>query len=260
MNRSDREDDILQLLSGRTSVGIAEIATHFSVSEATARRDVQQMAGSGLVRRVRGGATLRGISRLEPLFRDKEDRAARAKRAIAASASSLIRDGNTIYLDGGSTVLSLAPLLDTRRNLTIVTNSVMAAVKLLDTRHRLLLTGGEFRSLSRTLVGPLTEALLEQLQFDIAFMGTMGVSVERGMMTTDPNEAFTKAQAMSRAGTVALLMDSSKFNATALARTGTASDIDILITEAADDSLCQQLAEHHVLVQIATSSNKSLSH
>lgn len=210
------------------------------------------MSERGLLNRVRGGATLRGLNRLEPLFTDKQDQAQEAKRVIAESALALIEDGSSIYLDGGSTVLALASLLEEKKQLTVVTNSIMAAAALMDTRHKLLLIGGEFRTLSRTLVGPLSEPLLRQLHIDLAFMGTIGFSLTDGMMTTDPNEAFTKEMAMSRAACVVLMMDSSKFSATAFASCGSVEDIDVLITDAIDDELNAHLTERGVLVRHAT--------
>src|ERR1035437_857416 len=102
--------------------------------------------------RIRGGATLKTLNRIEPLFQDKETQNSEAKAAIAAKALELIDDHALVYLDGGSTVLMLARLLDQRQDLTVVTNSLMAAAALMSTNHRLILVGGEFRPISRTLV------------------------------------------------------------------------------------------------------------
>jgi DeoR/GlpR family transcriptional regulator of sugar metabolism len=242
MRRIERETRILNMLGDQPQVSVGQFAKTLALSETTVRRELQDMEERGVLRRVHGGATLEGVQ-AEPLFTDKQTRHSDAKQAIAESALTRIADNSSIYLDGGSTVLTLAKLLYKRTNLTIVTNSLMAAASLMETQHRLILVGGEFRSLSRTLVGPLTGPLIESLHVDIAFMGTIGFSLEQGMMTTDPQEAYTKAAIMQRATQVVLLMDSSKFGRSALARSGSAADVHTLITDAAEPAMASRLAE-----------------
>ncbi len=259
MKNAARQNQIVRLLAGSRELSVAYLAQTLEVSEATVRRDLQDMEAHGLLKRVHGGATLDGISRTEPLFEDKQDRHPDAKAAIALAALELIDDGDRIYLDGGSTVLALARLLDRKRRLTIVTNSLMAAAELTNTKHRLILVGGEFRSLSRTLVGPLTAPVISSLRVDKAFMGTIGFSLEEGMTTTDPGEAFTKEKVMQRAGRVILLADASKLGAYSFARSGSLSDIDVLITEAAADDFQRGLKTHGVVTRIAGQGNETIS-
>ena len=97
----------------------------------------------------------------------------------------------------------------------------------------MILTGGECRRLSQTFVGPLSRPVLDRVQLDWAFMGTIGISAEAGLTTTDPNEAFTKELAISRARQVALLADSSKFGRTSFVRFGEIASLSHLITDAA---------------------------
>ena len=93
------------------------------------------------------------------------------------------------------------------------------------------LTGGECRLLSQTFVGPLTRAVLDKMHVDTAFLGTIGVSAELGMTTTDPAEAFTKEVAMERASRRVLLTDSSKFGKTSFVRFGEISKLNTLISD-----------------------------
>ena len=93
--------------------------------------------------------------------------------------------------------------------------------------------GGEFRSLSRTLVGPLTSKILESLTISKAFLGTIGLEAERGISTTDPNEAYTKELVLKRSDKVFLLADSSKFGVSSFVFSGSAGDIDVLVTDSA---------------------------
>ena len=227
----EREEKILSALGGG-SRSIAELAAALDVSEATVRRDLQNLESAGLLRRVHGGAeAAAGVRRSEPLFDEKASICADAKEYIARLALREIRDRDAIFLDGGSTVLALARLLRERNRLTVVTNSLSAAFELMDSGHRLILLGGEVRAISRTMVGPLTEHVASQLSFDKAFMGTIGFSPEEGMSTTDPNEAFTKSLVMRRARSAYLLADSSKIDAASFVHDDPGDFLQYIITE-----------------------------
>jgi len=192
---------------------------------------LEELERRGLVNRVHGGAVSAEGRFEEPLFDDKTGQAAVEKRAIAAAALAEIKSGDTIYLDGGSTVLELARQLRARTDVTVVTNSLRAAAELSGQGPRLIVAGGEFRRLSQTLIGPLTRLLLEQVNVDKAFMGTIGLSVADGLTTTDPGEAFTKELVTQRAATVFLLADHSKFGRRAMVRAGRLDEINVLITD-----------------------------
>jgi len=226
-----RLDRLRAMVRQTRVVRIDDLARLLKVSPATIRRDLDQLESLGEIRRVHGGAV--GIeSRLEePLFDDKTAIAAREKHRIAQAALKFIQPGDTIYLDGGSTVLELARLVRERTNLTVVTNSLRAALELAGRGPRLILIGGELRRLSQTLVGPLTRLLIEQLNVDTAFMGTIGLTVEAGLTTTDPGEAYTKQRVSDRARRVILLTDRSKIGKVSFSRAGELSQVDMLITD-----------------------------
>jgi DeoR/GlpR family transcriptional regulator of sugar metabolism len=119
----------------------------------------------------------------------------------------------------------------------------------METHHRLILLGGEFRARSRTLVGPLTSRILDSLAIHTAFLGTMGFTAEAGISTSDPNEAFTKEQVMKHSSRVVLLADSSKLGSPSLAGSGSISDIDMIITDNnVSAELEAKLAKKHIEV------------
>lgn len=248
---SERESRILELLSGTQGRSIHELAEALAVSVATVRRDLAAMEQARVLTRVRGGATLALARRVEPLFADKETQNRDAKERIARTAFGLVEDHDTVYLDGGSTVLMLARLLLQRRDLTVVTNSLMAASALMEAGHRLILVGGEYRALARTLVGPLTAHVVKALNVNKAFMGTIGLTVGEGMTTTDVNEAFTKEQIMKRANQVILLADHTKIGVPSFARSGSIEDIDVLVTDRIDASFRSELEAQGIEVVVA---------
>ena len=248
---TERENRILELLTGTQGRSIHDLAGALDVSMATIRRDLADMERRRLLTRVRGGATLTPARRIEPLFAAKETENREAKERMAQAALALVEDHDTLYLDGGSTVLMLARLLSQRRDLTLVTNSLMAASALLEGTHRLILVGGEYRALARTLVGPLTAHVIKALNVSKAFMGTMGLTVAEGLTTTDVNEAFTKEQIMKRAAKVIVLADHTKLGVPSFARSGSLEDIDILITDQIDRGFRAELESCGIEVMVA---------
>ncbi len=203
----------------------------------------------GEARRVHGGAVSTGQRLDEQGFNDKAATAREEKRRIAKAAFGHIQPRDTLFLDGGSTVLELARLLHARTDITVVTNSLQAALELASKGPKLILAGGELRRLSQTMVGAMTRFLLEQFHFDKAFMGTLGLSVEEGLTTTAPDEAFTKELVMRRAQEVILLADSGKQGVVTFSQAGQLKDIDLLITDAnASPAMVQALSEQGVRV------------
>ena len=226
-----RLDNLRELIRGKGVIRVEEICSQLRVSPATVRRDLDQLEEAGSIRRVHGGAVSVDSRLEEPLFDDKASIAEREKYHIAQAALQFVEAGDTIYLDGGSTVLEFAQLLHDRTNLTVVTNSLRAAHELAGRGPRLILIGGELRRLSQTMVGPLTRCILQGLHLDKAFMGTIGLTLKEGMTTTDPGEAYTKELVMSQARQVILLADSGKAGKVAFARAGGLERIHTLITD-----------------------------
>jgi DeoR/GlpR family transcriptional regulator of sugar metabolism len=244
-----RLDNLRELVRGKGVIRVEEICSRLRVSPATVRRDLDQLEEAGTIRRVHGGAVSVESRLEEPLFDDKASIAAREKNRIAQAALQFVEPGDTIYLDGGSTVLEFAQLLHDRTNLTVVTNSLRAAHELAGRGPRLILIGGELRRLSQTMVGPLTRCVLRELHVDKAFMGTIGLTLKEGLTTTDPSEAYTKELVMSQARQVILLADSGKAGKVAFARAGRLENVHVLVTDKAlDKNFAKELIKQGIKV------------
>ena len=247
-----RWERLRRILSQDQVVRVEELAHQLKVSPATIRRDLDELESLGEIRRVHGGAVNTGSRLEEPLFDDKTSVAAREKRRIAEAALKYVQPNDTVFLDGGSTVLELARLLKDRSNVTVVTNSLRAAVELSGRGPRLLVIGGELRRLSQTTVGPLTRFTICELHVDKAFMGTIGLSLEGGLTTTDPSEAYTKELVMEHAREVILLADSSKAHKISFTRSGRLEKVRILVTDKRiDRKFSKELRKRGVEVRCA---------
>ncbi len=227
----ERRERMRTLIRKAGIVRVEDLRKDLKVSVATVRRDLETLEEEGRVRRVHGGAISMESRLEETVFDAKASLALKEKRLIADEAVKLIGSGDSIFLDGGSTVLELARLIADRSDLTVVTNSLRAATELANSRLRVILTGGELRLLSQTMVGPLTRVVLDQVRVDKAFMGTMGLSVEDGLTTTDPNEAFTKDLVQKQARQVILLADSRKKGRVSFSRVSGFENVDVLISD-----------------------------
>ena len=170
-----RWDNLRALIRDSGVIRIEDLCRQLKVSPATVRRDLDQLERGGAIRRVHGGAVSVESRLDEPVFADKTSLAAREKRRIAEAALTFVEPDDTVYLDGGSTVLELARLLRERTNLTVVTNSLYAAHDLAGRGPRLIVIGGELRRLSQTMVGPLTRPVLHELPWTRRSWGPLGL-------------------------------------------------------------------------------------
>jgi len=228
---AERLENIRRFLKNHGVARVDELCAELGVSAATVRRDLGQLDRRGHIRRVHGGAVCVEPRLEEPVFDDKATIAAAEKQRIAVAALRLVKPRDSVFLDGGSTVLAFARLLDGMDRLTVVTNSLRVAGLFSGSGPRTILVGGELRRLSQTFVGSLTEPLIDKIRVDTAFMGTIGLEVQGGMTTTDPREGYTKGLVMSRARRVVLLADSSKIGKVSFVRFGRLADVDVLVTD-----------------------------
>ena len=246
-----RRENIRLLVRENGVARVEDLRRELKVSVATIRRDLEVLEEEGKVRRVHGGAVSMENRLEEAVFDDKTNQYSKQKHAIAAKAYELIGQEESLFLDGGSTILCLARLLKDREDLTVVTNSLRAAAELGDSGPRVILTGGELRRISQTMVGPLTSAVLSQVRVDKAFMGTMGFCLKNGLTTTDPNEAFVKALVTEQASQVVLLADSSKAEKVSFARVSDWNSVDILLSDSQlPKTFTKQLPKHGLKVHV----------
>ncbi|MGH3756444.1 DeoR/GlpR family DNA-binding transcription regulator [Actinophytocola sp.] len=237
LRRADRISAILERLSADQSLGVAELAESFGVSQATLRRDLQVLNEQRLVTRTHGGVLAQGISHELPVrYRDAQHK--EQKLRIAAEACRRIPDGPiAVGLTGGTTTSEVARLLVDRVDLTVITNALNIAFELaIRPQVKLVVTGGRSRQQSFELVGPWAEHTLGGLNVGIAIVGTDGISADGGLTTHDEVEAQTNAALISRARRTIVVADGSKVGRVRLARIAALDDVDELITDDTADS------------------------
>jgi DeoR family fructose operon transcriptional repressor len=226
----ERHAEVLRLLATERRVESASLAARFDISAESVRKDLALLEVRGLLRRVHGGAVPREPSRAEPNVADRGERLAQ-KSAIARSALGFVPDGGSLLLDAGSTTLRLAEMLPAESGLVVYTNSWPVGAALQDRCIEVVLLGGRIRPVTMAAVGALTAQALASINVDVAFLGTNGLSFDRGLTTPDADEADVKRQMLAAARQRVFLVDSSKFGRESLARHASLSDVDVLITD-----------------------------
>ena len=207
-----REREIIEALrlNGGSS-RIQPLAIQLGVSEETIRRNVKKLADDGLVQKVHGGVHLPDAE-IEPSFQQRMDQNPEAKRRIAARVSTIIKNGDSLFLDIGSTTAYIARALRNHRDLFVVTNSV-AIAHLLAARNnnRVFMAGGELRAHDGGAFGAEAMAFVRRFQVDYAICSATAINAERGFMLFDLQEAEFSREIMLRADTCIIAADSTKF-------------------------------------------------
>ena len=240
MSRYQRWTALLDLLPGDGHLSVAEAAQALGVSQATIRRDMDQLARQQLVTRTRGGMIAGHVSYDLPL-RYKTARHAPQKQRIGRAAAALVAAGATVALNGGTTTSEVARALATRPDLqdgtgtpvvTVVTNAMNIANELAVRPHiKIVVTGGVARSQSYELIGPYATLVLEQLALDWAILGVDALDPVAGATAHHEGEASISHLMATRAAQVMIVADGSKLGQRAFARVCGLDEIDVIVTD-----------------------------
>jgi DeoR family transcriptional regulator, fructose operon transcriptional repressor len=225
-------------------VEVSALAEDLGVTTETVRRDLTELEQAGVLRRVHGGAIPVDRLRIERGVSDRAASMAAEKDRIAKAALEHVPDGATVLLDAGTSTQALAVALPEGRDLTVVTNSLVAATELADRAGtQVHLLGGRVRGRTLATVDDWAVRTLGELRADVVVLGTNGCTVAGGLTTPDPAEAAVK-RAMARAAhRVVLLADHTKLGEEHFVRFAEVADLDVLVTDSgADPALCDELA------------------
>ncbi|PWW02103.1 DeoR family transcriptional regulator [Hoeflea marina] len=233
---SKRHTEILRLLSEEGTITIADLAARLSVSLETVRRDVRPLTQSGAVQKMHGAVGLAGQLGEAPFQRRMREHAD-AKRAIARTMAGMIRDGDSIMLDTGTTTSFVARELLGHRRLTVVTNSSDIARTLATVNgNRVYMAGGELRSDSGAAFGVSAIEFIAKFSVAHAIISAGAVHAEAGVMDYDLEEAEFARMVLSRGERTHVVTDRSKFGRRGLVSVCGFSGIDHLVTDAAPDA------------------------
>jgi DeoR/GlpR family transcriptional regulator of sugar metabolism len=225
---NDRQVNILKLLEVNNLTSVNELSARSGVSSATIRQDLIFLESEGLIKRVHGGAVLEDAEDLSNRLGFNYDK----KLRIAHMAAGLVKDGETILIESGSTNALLARELVKKKNITIITTNVYIARQLRKSeKASIILLGGMYQPASESLVGKITRASLDQINFDKAFLGIDGYTAETGFTLSDLFRAEISSYIIKKATDAIIISDSTKFGKTELTNICYLSDINRIVTD-----------------------------
>jgi DeoR family transcriptional regulator of aga operon len=228
----ERRRTILQLVNQDGRVLVKELASHFGTSQITIRKDLEILDSQGRLHRTHGGAlTVQSGALLDPTLREKEKLHRKEKMRIAEAAAGMVEEGQVVLLDSGTTTTAIARALRDFRHLTVITNAVNIAAELAGTQIEVILTGGAVRKNSFSLVGPLAEEALRQLNADVLFLGVDGFDSQSGLSTPNLLEAKVNKVMVEIARVTVAVCDASKFERRAMSTIVPLSAIHRVITD-----------------------------
>lgn len=206
----NRHRRLLDLLHQRGSLRTAEVASLMDVAEETIRRDFEKLEREGQLKRSHGGAVRLESVRREFSAAERAVQHTAEKQRIAAAAARHVEPGQTVYLDGSTTVLEFARVLPDMA-LTILTNS-LPVVSVLAERPaiRVVVIGGDLQAGAMSCTGSAAEQMLRQFRIDVAFLSCRGIDARRGLSDASEGHANLKRCAVAQAEATILLADASK--------------------------------------------------
>jgi DeoR family transcriptional regulator of aga operon len=254
----ERRDQMLAVIKQRDFIRVGELSERFGVSEVTIRSDLDALASRGEVHRIHGGAIPRTVPERERPFEESETSFADEKLAIGHAAAQLVRDGEALLVDVGTTTAAAARALTARTdvdNITVFTNGLKTALELEAGHPRItvVLLGGTLRPLQHSLVDPMATLILDQIHVHTLLLGCNGVDPVGGVTNMNLPEAEVKRRMLAAAGRRVVLADGGKIGRVELAHLCPVDQIDIVITgESADPAVVEALRKSGCEVRVVS--------
>ncbi len=251
MNGKERQNQIYKMLREDGSVKIHDLSEQFDVTRETARRDLYELSQSAAIKIIRGGAVLDMVNH-ETAYAKRLNTNIFAKEAIAKAATGIVNDGDTIFLDYGTTCLQIAKALSHHKNLSIVTNSLPIVNYLYKFDDiNVFVLGGDVRKNEESLYGDVAIAAIRSLSFNIGFFSGSGLTAKSGLTNHHRGEAAISRAAIAQCERVVVGIDHSKLGLVYQNRIADLDEIDTLIVDDLDSKQWEKLKESGIDIQVA---------
>ena len=230
--KPERQSLIRQLVEENGRVTVTDLRVRFGVSEATIRRDLEELDGQGWIRRAHGGAVRLEQAAREPPMLQRVPEQWEEKRLIGRAAAQMIHDGDTIFLGSGTTVLEIARALPADLRLTTITNSLPIVNELVDRpKVELIIIGGMLRPSELSMVGHIAEQSVREFRADRVFMGMRAIDARHGFTSDYLPETITDRTIMTIAPEVVIVADHTKFGRVSSVVVAPVSAAHVIITD-----------------------------
>lgn len=233
-----RQQKIVEFFEEEETLTVRELSSRLGVSELTIRRDFSYLEKKGLVKRFHGGAKKANSAIADVLdYDNKHTHNLAVKRRIANTVAQYINDGDTVFINGGTTTIEIIKaIID--KNITIVTNHAIAFTFFDEHNAKLLSTGGEYNPKSKSYSGPLATALIDRMVANICILGVNGLTYSEGITTAFYSETMVNESFIKRtSGKVIVAADGSKLGKTFGFNTATIDKLDLLVSDSSADPI-----------------------
>lgn len=226
MLAAERHLKIIEIISKNGAVQVDELAKILDVSLMTIRRDLEKLKLEGRIDRCHGGAVIKR----EVPYTEKQVLETEEKHRIAEQCVNLVKKGNVVFLDAGTTTYEVAKLIKDIPNLTVVTNDIEIARLLLHSTVNLVICGGTVQKSTGSMVGALANQMMDNMRLDVSFMGAQSIDEQFNVMTPTLDKAVMKQTICRNSKEKYLLVDRSKFARQALIKINDLSGYTAVIT------------------------------
>lgn len=250
---AQRRERIQEYLALHKIARTVDLCNMLDTSEATVRRDLEWLEQDGILERTHGGAILNQRMILEPEYRQRAQQHPEEKRRIGALAASLIKDGDIVFINSGTTTTQVIQQIRGDAEITIFTNNLNAALEMGEPGFHHYIVGGEYQHRSKSLAGRFAMENLKQVYANKAILGVDGISLKHGCTVPTNAEAEVVRQMIDRTmGQIIVVADYSKWGVVSNFQIATIDEIDILVTDdSLDKSAFESLSVHSVESLIA---------
>lgn len=250
--RLHRQKRLLETLRDRGRARVSELCDRLEASEATIRRDLDDLEASGLLKRIHGGAVAVEANDLERAVLRRFKQQEYEKRAIARAAAQRVVDGDTIFLSSGSTTLHMVPHLKAKHGITVVTNSLPVVNGLVNFPEcKAVVVGGLVRGSELSLIGHVAVRTLEELRADKVFMGAEAIHPDHGITNSDLDDTMTDRAIVKISPQIIVLADHGKFNRVHASFWGPLEMVQLIITDwETDEAVIRRLSAAGVPVEV----------
>lgn len=239
-----RQLKIKEFLVEKGFASVEELSKHFEVSEMTIRRDLDELHEQGVIQRIYGGAMDNDQAFFEMSVNAKSEKFSTEKIKIGRAAADLVQNGDTVFMDSGTTTLEVAKNLKNKK-ITIITTALNVAIELSASADiDILVAGGILRKGPLNTTGPQTDAFIRELHVDKAFIGVEGVDIQSGISVPDPINAHNKHTMIEIARQVIVVADHSKLGRTTTSNIAALDKVHVVITDnGADPAIIEELRQ-----------------
>ena len=234
----ERRNAILTKLTMEGKVIVADLSQEFGVTEETIRRDLEKLDKEGLAKKTYGGAVANQNLNIDLPYSVRKRSNVEKKQYIAEKIGDMIHDGDYIMLDASSTAIYVTKYIKSRKNITLITNSVEILLELADKDDwNVLSTGGSLKKGSLSLVGASAEKMINGFHVDLAVCSSKGIDIQNGITDSNERDSQIKQAIFAAADKKILAVDSTKFNKISFVKVCDLDMVDVVVTDEKPNAL-----------------------